>query len=258
MTTVRAALDAVRGPVALLTAIPVAGPTTGVASPAYALFPVVGLLIGGCLVLADVALRELLPAEPAAAAVVVALVVLTGGLHLDGLADSADGLFGGRDPARRLAIMDDPRNGAFALIAISCVLLLKWTALLSLDEWPRIAALLLAPALARWAVVAQLRLFTPARPSGMAFAARSGLSPRDLALATAVALAAALGVLWPGGATLVPAALLVALAFGWYATIRLGGITGDICGATIEITEVAILLLVASSIGEWGDTWAAV
>ncbi len=241
-------LDQVLAPVTLLTSLPVARlrrralPRTG-----YGLFPLVGLLIGGLLLALDYTLALVLPAAPRSAVVIVALAAITGALHLDGLADSADGLFGGRDREHRLAIMADSRNGAFGFVAIAAVLLLKWGALAPLDGWLRGGGLLLAPALARWAVLPLALVFPPARPDGMAVQLRSASRGAEAAFGSLVAVALGLGVFWPTGVVLVASAGAIAIAIGAYATHRIGGVTGDILGATVELSETALLLIIATS-----------
>ena len=97
----------------------------------------------------------------------MALVVATGGLHLDGLADTCDGLFGGSSPPERLAIMRDSRVGTFGVLGVVCILLLRWAAFLSLTSPIRRGALLLAPALGRWAMVGAVAALPYARPEGL-------------------------------------------------------------------------------------------
>ncbi len=244
----RIELERIVSPLALLTSLPVSRRTMRLPDTSYGLFPVVGLLIGGALLAVDYVAGFVLPTPAASALVVVALVVLTGALHLDGLADSADGLFGGHDRAHRLAIMRDSRNGAFGFVAVAVVLLLKWAALLSLGGWLRVGALLLVPAVARWSVLPAVTLFPSARDDGMAHGLQSRAHWAQAALGSAVVVGASLAIFWPGGIALVGAGLLVALAVGGYATRKVGGVTGDVFGAIVELNEAALLLVVASSV----------
>jgi adenosylcobinamide-GDP ribazoletransferase len=210
-------------------------------SNSLAWYPVVGLLIGGLLW----ALSWVLAATPpmlAAALLLAVWVALTGALHLDGLADSADAWVGGLgDRERTLAIMKDPRCGPMGVVALVLVLLVKFAALASLP--PASGALLLAPVLARASLTAAF-LSTPyVRSGGLG----SGLTaaPRTaclLGLAFAVAVGIAGG--WRGVSAI--AVTLVVFALWRVACMRrLDGMTGDTCGALTELVEVAVLLAFA-------------
>ncbi len=210
-------------------------------------FPLVGLLLGGLLTGAAAALGTLFPPLLAAVLLTALWAALTGGLHLDGLADCCDGLLAPVSAQRRLEIMKDPRMGSFAGIGLVLFLLLKVFALLSLPPgaggW---AALLLAPTLARWLVL-WLALQPQARPAGLGAALAEGLQkPALLAAFLHVVLAAALGG-WRGAA-----ALLLGAAAAWLiqrtAQTRLGGITGDVMGLCIEMVELVTLLTFAARI----------
>lgn len=240
------ALDHLVSPLALLTVLPVSRRPLGLPVASYGLFPLAGLLLGAILLAIDSLALLVLPSAASSALVVVALAALTGALHLDGLADTADGLFAGRDREQRLAIMRDPHNGAFGFAAVASVLLLKWAALIPLDGWLRAGALLLVPALARWSVLPPISLFPPARGEGMAFAVQSG-SRWPIAFGSAMAVGLSLAVFWPTGIALLVPGLLLALAVGAYAASRLGGLTGDVFGATVELSEAVLLLVVATS-----------
>lgn len=248
MRIAQSARDHVLSPLALLTTLPVVGRRMELPSASYGLFPAVGLLLGAILVGIDRLAGLVLPDAASSAIVVVALAALTGALHLDGLADTADGIFVGGDRDRRLAIMRDPHIGAFGIVTVAAVLLLKWSALIPLDSWLRTGSLLLVPALARWSLLPLMTLFPAARPDGMAFQVQAGARWLQVALGSAIVAGLSLAVFWPTGLLLLAPALLAALAIGWYATQRLGGVTGDVYGATVEICEAVLLLVVATSI----------
>ncbi len=248
MRIAQTALDHVVSPLALLTVLPITRRRIDLASVGVGLFPVVGLLLGAILLGVDYLAGLLVPPTASSALVVIALIALTGALHLDGLADSADGLFGGRDREQRLSIMQDPHNGAFGFAAIATVLLLKWAALIPLDGWLRTGSILLVPALARWSVLPSMMLFPAARGEGMAFAVQSRSRWPQAVLSSAVALALSLVIFWPAGIALLALALAVALSISVYATSRLGGVTGDVLGCMIEMNEAALLLLAATSV----------
>ena len=207
-------------------------------------YPLVGLLLGLLLALAGWALSY--TAAPLAAALLLALWVLaTGGLHLDGLADSADAWVGGYgDRQRTLALMKDPCCGPIAVTTLLVVLLLKFAALWALLDSGRWAALLLAPLLGRSGVLL-LFLGTPyVREGGLGSAMAANLSERD---GWRVLLGAALACLLGGWSGLL-ALLVAALAFALCRRAllqRLGGTTGDTAGAVLELLECAVLVALA-------------
>ena len=248
MRIAQTAIDGVISPLALLTVLPITRRRIDLASAGFGLFPVVGLLLGAILLGVDYLAGLLVPPTASSALVVVGLAALTGALHLDGLADTADGLFGGRDRRERLAIMRDPRNGAFGFVAIASVLLLKWAALIPLEGGLRTGSLLLVPALARWSVLPSMTLFPAAKSGGMGFAVQSAARWPQAVLGCVVSAGLSLAIFWPAGLALLALALVVALSLGAYATSRLGGVTGDVFGCTIEVSEAALFLLAATSV----------
>ena len=174
---------------------------------------------------------------------VTALAVMTGGLHLDGLIDTFDGLFVGRDPETRLAAMDDPRAGAYGVIAVVCVILLKVAALTALAGQTRTVALLLAPCLGRWAIVQATWLFPYARPEGLGRAFKDGMRARHVGLAGLAVFAAATWLGGPVGVGLFAASAACVWIAGALVATRLGGLTGDTYGALCELTETSVLVL---------------
>lgn len=209
-------------------------------------FPLVGLALGLILVGLDRAFLKVL-AEPAVDWVlVVGLVLLTGGLHLEGLADACDGLFGGHTREQRLEIMRDPRIGAYGAIALLSVLALKWAGLASLPPAVRVEGLLLAPCLSRWALLPAMAAFPYAREEGLGRAFHPSAGWAALTLGGVTALTAAAALLGWAGPVLAVATAATALLLGLYATVRLGGLTGDVYGALVEAGEVATLLLIAA------------
>jgi adenosylcobinamide-GDP ribazoletransferase len=218
-------------------------------SQAY--FPLVGLGLGLALVGLDQGLGRVLADGPRAWLVVLALAAVSGGMHLDGLADSADGLLGaqGRTPERRLAIMRDGRVGAYGVVALIAVLSLKWSAVVSLPDDVRAEALLLAPCLGRATVVVGTTAFPYARRAGLGLALHQATRGSTLAVAGAIALGAAGALLGWGGLVTAIIVTATALAVGAWATRRLTGLTGDVYGALVEITEAMTLLLVAAGGG---------
>jgi len=206
-------------------------------------FSLVGLMLGLLLSILILLLDPLLPHLAVAALLVVALVLLTGGLHLDGLMDSCDGLFGGRTPERRLEIMRDSRVGSFGVLGGVCALLLKFAFFASLERHALLVALLVVLPSARWAMLLALSIFPPARSSGLGMTFQQTVTLQRLVLAGSIALFVALVAGHLAGALLWGTATLTAIALGSWITRLIGGLTGDTCGAIAEITEVVMLLL---------------
>ncbi len=209
-------------------------------------FPVVGLLLGALLLGIDRLASRALPEASVDVLLVVALAALTGGLHLDGLGDAADGMLGGRDRGERLAIMRDVHAGSFAVIAVVSVMALKWAGLAAMPRAVRFEAILLVPCLARFAMVAGAAAFPYARDEGVGAAFHDAARPVPLIAAGGTALAASIVLLGAGGIIALGFALCCALAVGVYARRSIGGMTGDVYGATAEITEAGLFLLVAA------------
>ena len=147
-------------------------------------YPVAGLLIGALLVLADRGLSHLLPPGPTAVLLVALLALASGGLHLDGVADTADGMALQGDRAARLGVMSEGNTGPAGVMALLLVLLAEWAAIAALPDSVRVPSLLLAPLLARWTVVPVGILFRSARPRGLGHAMQQGLWPVAAPLAT--------------------------------------------------------------------------
>ncbi len=201
-------------------------------------FPLVGAIVGLVLAGAHWALSFVLPEGVTAVFIITLWAWLTGGLHLDGLADCGDGLLIAASRERRLEIMKDSRVGAFGAISLVLYLMLKGTAVASLPN-PTLP-LILAPAAARWFLLLAARQ-PSARPGGMGDSFTASLTPSTLLLAVIVPALLLIAAGWRG---LLAAAL--ALAATWLlirlARHRLGGVTGDVFGLVVEISELAVLL----------------
>ncbi len=217
-------------------------------------YPFAGLLIGLALALLDRGLEEILPPSAAAALLVAFLALASGGLHLDGVADTADGLAVQGDRAARLGVMSEGNTGPAGVMALALVLLAQWAAISSLQPEARTAALILAPVLARWTVVPVGLLFRPARPRGLGHAIHAGLWPVAAPLATAIALAVALGTFGIAGLVLLALAAGAALLVGAAASRMLRGVTGDVFGAGIEVSQVVTWFAVIAAVQRgWAD-----
>ena len=205
-------------------------------------FPVVGLAFGGVLAGTAHLLHDHLPAPLLAVSLVALLAALSGGLHLDGLADVFDGLGGGRgDREKTLAIMRDSRIGAHGAIALVLALAAKVAAVHEVlgtgATWP----LLCCPILGRWSSVPLVIFFPYARQEGLGKAMTDHGRPRHFVQATLLAAAC---LAWSGDRALGPAvaALAAALGLALFVRRRLGGLTGAVYGAAIELAEIAFLI----------------
>jgi adenosylcobinamide-GDP ribazoletransferase len=186
---------------------------------------------------------------PAAGLALVATVVLTGALHEDGLADTADAFGAGATPETRLVIMRDSRIGTFGACALILSLGLRWAALTSLAGPARVAAALIAAhAAARAMPVLLMRLAAPARSDGLS--AEAGLPPADGVTAAALLALAALILALGLAHGFIAAALLILclVALRQLALAKIGGQTGDVLGALEQVGEVAVLLVAAAGV----------
>jgi cobalamin 5'-phosphate synthase/cobalamin synthase len=227
--------------------IPLPAATDGKAvGRASLLFPAVGLLIGGVQAGVAMLLLTRLP-DPIVAVLVVAVgVLLTGALHLDGLADTADGFGGGKTREHTLEIMRDHAVGTYGATAVALAVLLQATTLASVTmlgsaglRW-----IVLAPALGRWAPVLLGRYLPYARAEGGLGKALADGGTGNLEVGGAtviVGLAAGLLAGW-NGAGAVALALAITILFGAYFRWRLGGVTGDTLGASVVLVEAATLV----------------
>jgi adenosylcobinamide-GDP ribazoletransferase len=220
---------------------------------ATAWYPAVGLLLGAILAGLGWGLRHLLPGGVAAALLLVAWVALSGALHLDGFVDCCDALLAPVSRERRLEILRDVHAGAFGITGVVLLLLTKYAALAALAGAGtiRLAALLLIPTLARWAMSGAVLLYPYARSGpGLGQKAKTGAGRAQLAVATATALLAT-GLAWWAGLGWAALGLLVVTALTGMAVAswirsRIGGLTGDAYGAICELAETAGLIALAA------------
>lgn len=164
------------------------------------------------------------------------LAVASGGLHLDGLADAADGLLASGDRERRLAAMRDSRTGAFGVAAVGLVVLLEFSALSSIPPADRAVALVIAVTLSRWALSLAVWSFPAARADGLGAVFARQVVALDILIASAT-MGLIVGTLAPPAVATagVVVAVLVVLALGSLARARVGGLTGDVYGAIGEV-----------------------
>ncbi len=169
--------------------------------------------------------------------------MLTRALHLDGFMDCCDGLLGSFDRVRRLEIMRDPRVGAFAVVGVVSLLLVKVAALVSLPLSGRMWVVLVFPCPSRWAMLLAMEVFPYVRRQGLGTAFLQRAGRWQLACGLALALLATLAVAGPFGMALMAVASAVGWAIGAWACKLLGGVTGDVYGAVNEVTEASVLVL---------------
>jgi len=210
-------------------------------------FPVVGLLIGGMAAALGYALGRVFPGLLTSVLVVISLLIVSGGLHLDGLADTADGFFSSRPRERVLEIMKDSRTGPMGVAAVVCVISLKIAALASVPVGARWWTLLMVPLAGRCALVTNLSVLPYARAEGgLGSVFHNNRSVYNAIWASAVlALVGWFAGGWLGlvaGVSSIAAGLLFAL----HVYRKIGGLTGDTLGAASELVEVVPALVVVA------------
>ncbi|CAA7601784.1 adenosylcobinamide-GDP ribazoletransferase [Acididesulfobacillus acetoxydans] len=204
-------------------------------------YPLVGLILGGFLWLAGRLTGPYYPPLVVGAILLALELALTGGIHLDGFMDSMDGLLSARTPERKLEIMKDSRVGAHASISLAALLLLKFSLLASLKP-ADMGILLLMPMISRWAFLIGVIGFPYARKEGLGQGFHEASRWLVFAAEGLIILGFAVWFLGPAGLAAILAASALAGLFSWRVSGHLGGLTGDIYGATIELAEVFALL----------------
>jgi adenosylcobinamide-GDP ribazoletransferase len=211
-------------------------------------FPIVGLLIGFGSLLVYWVLAPHLPLTVVSLLVVVYLVVITGCLHEDGLADSADGFGGGWEREKVLAIMRDSRIGTYGASALAISLLARVLLIASLPRSEVASYLLVAPVLSRWTTLPLSLFLTPARERNEGQIDGQGariarLTTRgSMIIGSFFTLVIAIALLRVRAFAPVLASAGVTLATGLYYNHRIGGVTGDCFGATNQLAEIAVYL----------------
>ena len=200
-------------------------------------YPFVGLVIGAITWLAWDGANRVFPPWVASILTLIVWVLLTGGLHLDGLADCCDGLLASTSVERRLEVMKDPHLGAFGVIGLILVLILKAAALTSAPN----PGILLAASLARWCIL-PAALIPLARPSGMGADFAAGFRHSFMVWGAIIPLAIAI-LLGFRGALAALAGLSAATLILSLARSRIGGVTGDVFGMVVEIVETVVLIV---------------
>jgi len=205
-------------------------------------FPLAGLLLGLILTGENYFLLFLnFPQLTISIILVVSLVALTGGMHLDGLSDTADAFLSGRPKEEILKIMRDPHLGVMGILGLISVILLKIGLLYSVAGSIKTSALLLMCVLSRWSAVFAMFLFPYARNEGKAKAFIQGMNLKIFILSTIIALVCAFMIWQLKGLFIITIVATSAYITGKFINNKIGGITGDTLGAINELTEVIIL-----------------
>lgn len=216
-------------------------------STAY--FPVVGALQGGIVTGSAFLFSHFFSWEVVSALSLIIIVLTNGGFHLDGFADTVDGLAGGKTREERLRIMKDPRTGAIGVVALVLILLLQFLLIKHLPPSIRYGALFLLPVVSRWSMVPMAFWGIYAREEsglGKVFTDHTGTVQFIVASTlTTLALGVLLGI--PAIAVLVPLTLTTYLWVSFFRR-RLGGVTGDVFGFQSELSGVLFLLLMIAGL----------
>ena len=208
-----------------------------------AYFPVIGAILGAILVVLNYFFSLILPSSIVAVLLIIALVILTGAHHIDGLIDTCDALVAGKTYQERQAIMSDTRVGAFGITGICLLLLLKYVAL---SQVISLATLLVMPAISRWGMSYAIMAFPSAKNSGMGYAIKSQANRSGLIASTIITIFIAM--IFTGlvkGLMLCAAALILMYCMAAVLNHKFHGLTGDNYGAVNEAGEALTLILIA-------------
>jgi adenosylcobinamide-GDP ribazoletransferase len=209
-------------------------------------FPLIGLVIGGILAGLNWLLLNIMPVGVVNALLIVVLVILSGAIHLDGLADTCDGIGGHKTTEERWRVMRDSRTGAFGVVGIVLLLLVKYISLNHIPSDLMTPVLILLPATSRWAMVYAIFVYPYARPEGLGTAYKNATRWPQFTMATLTVCAAA-GALFPlfsyMGLLMIPGIWITTTLMAIYFKYKFSGLTGDNYGAINEMAEVVALLL---------------
>lgn len=212
-------------------------------------FPLIGAVLGILLVLINHFLTEFLPhmgmympPHVLAIILIIANVILTGGLHCDGFMDTMDGIFSGRSKDRMLEIMKDSRVGANGVVAFVLLVILKWSLLMDISPLGLPTALFIMPLLGRFAMVIGITMFPYARLDGIgkAFALYAGKNTLYIASLLTLLLVVPLG---KQAIVSLASIILITMIFSHYVKSVIGGLTGDVYGAISELSEIMVLII---------------
>lgn len=211
-------------------------------STAY--FPLIGLLLGLILIAANFIYTKFLPQTVANILLLITLIAVRGGFHLDGFADTIDGFFSGRDKEKILEIMKDSRIGSHGVVGLVCLILFKFTLLNSISELYKWKALLIMPVFGQLTMVFPISLYPYARKEGLGkiFAEHSGVL--QLTIASITALIIMIFLFKAGGLILIIGFLISVFILTRFSLKKINGFTGDVYGAIEELMEVIMLFMI--------------
>ncbi len=219
-------------------------------STAY--FPVVGIIIGFIVAGLNWLFGLFLPSSVANGLLIVSLVLISGALHLDGFVDTCDGIAGHRTIEDRWRVMHDSRAGAFGIIGVSLLLLIKYVSLNCVPQTLLMATLVLMPVVSRWVMVYAIFTYPYARPEGLGKVFKQGASWQRFAIATIITLAVTIGLarlaninyFYLAGLAIIFGTWIIIVAMAAYLKRKFAGLTGDTYGAINEVAELCVLILV--------------
>ncbi|MEW6409892.1 MAG: adenosylcobinamide-GDP ribazoletransferase [Nitrospirota bacterium] len=229
-----------------LTILPLGGylPDERAIGKSIVFFPFVGITIGGILYISDYLLSTIFTRSVVDALLITVLVIITGGLHIDGFADTVDGIAGGKNPQDRLRIMKESNIGAVGVSCVVLLLLIKYSALLSIIEVQKGGALLMAPMISRWSQVQAICMGKSAREDGLGRIFIENGSAVKFLFATAFVTSMTIFVLPLIKVLLLLAIIfIISLIFLVFFNRMFNGVTGDAIGSVSEINEVIVLLV---------------
>ena len=215
-------------------------------------FPVVGVTIGLILAGSNWLLALFLPSAIVNGLLIVSLVVISGALHLDGFVDTCDGIAGHKTVEARWRVMHDSRAGAFGIIGVFLLLLVKYFSLSSVPENLMMITLVLMPVVSRWAMVYAVYAYPYARPEGLGEVCKQGASWQKFTIATIITLAVAIGLarlanityFYLVGLAVILGIWVMVVVMAAYLKRKFSGLTGDTYGAINEVAEVCVLIIV--------------
>ena len=207
-------------------------------------FPLIGLIIGLLLAGWHWLLGLFLPRAVVDVLVVVSLVVISGALHLDGLIDTFDGIAGHKSVEDRWRVMHDSRAGGFGIVAVCCLLLVKYLSLNSVPDPLLMVTLVMMPVLSRWAMTYAIFAYPYARPAGLGKAFKQGTRWLRFTIATVITVLVAIVLLQLAGVAVMLGIWIIVAAMATYLKGKFSGLTGDTYGAINEVAEVCVLIII--------------
>lgn len=208
-------------------------------------FPVIGLIIG--LILAGLVwlFDLILPTAVANVLLLVSMVILSGAIHLDGFADTCDGIAGHKTVEGRWQAMRDSRAGAFGIVGVVLLLLVKYVSLNSIPEASLMMTLVLMSVVSRWTMTYAIFVYPYAHSSGLGKTFKEGTTWPRFTMATIIAVAVGAILAQLVGLAIIFVTLVITAVIAAYFKSKFSGLTGDNYGAINEISEVSVLIIIA-------------